>query len=53
MWGMLVSLGVMSWIVGGAQVAIFNGQLKFVEKDFSVAGCPADINFVNHTDFTG
>ncbi|KAL5235937.1 hypothetical protein ACI65C_003347 [Semiaphis heraclei] len=53
MCGMLSSLAVMSWIVGGAQFAIYNKELKFVEKDISIAGCPANTTFTNHTDFSG
>jgi len=49
---MLSSLAVMAWIVGGAQFAIYNKELKFVEKDISIAGCPAN-TFTNHTDFSG
>lgn len=51
--GMLVSLGVMTWIVTGAQVSIYNNELKFVEKNVSIAGCPANTTFKNHTDFSG
>lgn len=53
MCGMLTSLGVMAWIVFGAQYAIYNHELKFVEKDVSIAGCPANTTFRNHTDFSG
>ncbi|KAL4085013.1 hypothetical protein QTP88_027860 [Uroleucon formosanum] len=53
MCGMLISLGVMAWIVFGAQYAIYNHELKFVEKDVSIAGCPANTTFRNHTDFSG
>lgn len=53
MYGMLVSLGVMAWIVSGAQFAIYNKELMFVEKAISVAGCPANITLKNHTDFSG
>ncbi|VVC39883.1 Sodium/solute symporter [Cinara cedri] len=53
MCGMLASLGIMIWIVAGAQFAIINNDLKFVEKNVSIAGCPANITFRNHTDFSG
>ncbi|XP_015365034.1 PREDICTED: sodium-coupled monocarboxylate transporter 1-like [Diuraphis noxia] len=51
--GMLSSLAVMAWIVAGAQFTIYNKELKFVEKDLSIAGCPANTTFTNHTDFSG
>lgn len=53
MCGLLASLGVMSWIIMGAQVAIYNDELKFTEKLVSIAGCPANTTFRNHTDYTG
>lgn len=53
MYGMLTSLAVMAWIVAGAQFAIYNKELKFVELDVSIAGCPANTTFSNHTDFSG
>ncbi|XP_060833760.1 sodium-coupled monocarboxylate transporter 1-like [Rhopalosiphum padi] len=53
MWGMLTSLAVMTWIVSGAQYAIYNKELKFVEKAVSISGCPANTTFNNHTDFSG
>ncbi|CAI6360553.1 unnamed protein product [Macrosiphum euphorbiae] len=53
MCGMLTSLAVMAWIVAGAQVAIYNKELKFVEKDVFISGCPANTTFRNHTDFSG
>lgn len=51
--GMLVSLGVMTWIISGTQLAIHHKELMFVEKDRSIAGCPKNITFKNHTDFSG
>lgn len=51
--GILVSLGVMVWIVGGAQYALYNNELKFVEKDVSISGCPVNTTFNNQTDFSG
>lgn len=51
--GMLVSLGVMVWIVGGAQFSIYNNELKYVEKDVSISGCPANTTFRNRTDYSG
>jgi len=53
MYGMLASLGIMAWIVSGAQVAIYNKQLMFVEKNVSVAGCPANTTFKSQVDYTG
>lgn len=53
MCGMLTSLGVMSWIVAGSQFAIYNDELKFVEKNVSISGCPANTTFKNHTDYSG
>lgn len=53
MCGLLASLGIMVWIVTGAQVAIYNNQLMFVEKEVSTAGCPANTTFKNHTDYSG
>lgn len=53
MCGMLASLGIMAWIVVGAQFAIINNELKFVEKDVSISGCPANTTFSNRTDFSG
>ncbi|XP_060874215.1 sodium-coupled monocarboxylate transporter 1-like [Metopolophium dirhodum] len=53
MCGMLTSLAVMAWIVAGAQFAIYNNELKFVEKDVLISGCPANTTFRNHTDFSG
>lgn len=50
---MLTSLGIMAWIVGGAQVAIYNKELMFIEKSVSVAGCPVNITIKNHTDYSG
>lgn len=50
---MLASLGIMTWIVAGAQFAIINDELKFVEKDVSTAGCPANTTIKNHTDYSG
>jgi len=43
----------MFWIVSGAQVAIYNDEMIFVEKNVSTAGCPADVTVKNHTEFTG
>lgn len=53
MCGMLASLGVMVWIITGAQLAIYNNELKFVEKDVSISGCPANTTFRNYTDYSG
>lgn len=53
MCGMLTSLGVMTWIVVGTQIAIYNNELKFVEKDISVIGCPANITTTDYANFTG
>lgn len=53
MCGMLASLGIMAWIVGGAQVAIYNKELMFVEKNVSIAGCPANTTFKSHDDYSG
>ncbi|XP_001948596.2 sodium-coupled monocarboxylate transporter 1 [Acyrthosiphon pisum] len=53
MCGMLTSLAVMAWIVAGAQFAIYDKELMFVEKDVSISGCPANTTFRNHTDFSG
>lgn len=50
---MLASLGVMAWIIIGAQLAIYNNDMKFVRKEVSVIGCSANITIGNHTDFTG
>lgn len=50
---MLSSIGIMTWIVFGAQYAIYNDELKFVEKDVSTVGCPTDLNLKNRTDFSG
>lgn len=50
---MLVSLGVMTWLVVGAQLAIYNKDLMFVQKEVSVLGCPANITVRSHTNFTG
>lgn len=50
---MLASLGIMFWIIYGAQIAIYNGELKFAEKKVSIAGCPPDIHFKNRTDYSG
>ncbi|VVC39888.1 Sodium/solute symporter [Cinara cedri] len=51
MCGMITSLVVTAWIVTGAQVAMINEELKFVEKNYSIAGCPPNITFKNHTDY--
>lgn len=53
MCGLLTSLAVMTWIVSGAQYAIYNKELKFVEKEVSISGCPANTTFRNHTDYSG
>lgn len=50
---MLVSLVVMTWIVSGTQLAIHHKDIMYVEKDRSIAGCPKNITFNNHTDFSG
>ncbi|XP_050436170.1 sodium-coupled monocarboxylate transporter 1-like isoform X1 [Adelges cooleyi] len=51
--GMLTSLAVMSWIIFGAQEAIMSKKLQFVQREVSVAGCPANITILNSTDYTG
>lgn len=53
MCGMLASLGIMAWIIGGAQVAIYNKELMFVEKNVSITGCPANTTFKSHIDYSG
>lgn len=53
MCGMLASLCIMTWIVTGAQVAIYNDEMMFVEKNVSTAGCPANVIVKNQTEFTG
>lgn len=53
MCGMIFSLAVTTWIVAGAQVAMINNELIFVDKNVSIAGCPANTTFKNHTDFSG
>uniref|UniRef100_A0A2S2QY91 Sodium-coupled monocarboxylate transporter 2 n=1 Tax=Sipha flava TaxID=143950 RepID=A0A2S2QY91_9HEMI len=53
LYGMLSSIVIMSWIVFGAQYAIYNKELKFVEKDVSIVGCPPELHFKNRTDFSG
>lgn len=50
---MLSSIIIMSWIVFGAQYAIYNDELKFVEKEVSIVGCPSELQFKNRTDFSG
>lgn len=50
--GMMVSLGIMVWIVGGAQFAIYNNELKYVEKNLSILGCPANTTIRNRTDYS-
>lgn len=53
MCGLLASLGITAWIVTGAQMAIYNNELKFSEKNVSIVGCPANTIFKNHTDYSG
>lgn len=53
MCGMIASSAVTAWIITGAQFAIFNNELKFVEKNVSVVGCPANTSFKNITDYSG
>lgn len=53
MFGLLTSLGIMTWIISGAQLAMFNNELKFTEKEVSVAGCPANTTIHNQTDYSG
>lgn len=53
MFGMLFSLGIMTWIVAGAQIAMYNDELKYVEKNVSIAGCPTNLHFKNHTNTSG
>lgn len=50
---MLVSLGVMTWIVSGTQFAIHNKEIMFVEKGRSIVGCPKNITFKNPRNFSG
>lgn len=47
--GLLVSFGVMTWIVVGAQLAVYNSELKFVEKNVSVDKCAIDMDAVYRT----
>ncbi|VVC39886.1 Sodium/solute symporter [Cinara cedri] len=51
--GMMASLGIMTWIIGGAQLAIINDEMIFTQKDVSIAGCPANTTFKNQTDYSG
>lgn len=51
--GLFVSLGVMFWIVTGAQLALNNNEVKFSEKNVSIAGCPTNLNFKNQTTISG
>ncbi|VVC39887.1 Sodium/solute symporter [Cinara cedri] len=51
--GMITSIGVMAWIITGAQLATMNNELKLVMKNVSIAGCPTNITFKNHNDFSG
>jgi hypothetical protein len=53
MYGMLSSIVIMVWIVSGAQIAMYNGELKFVKKNVSIAGCPDNVHFRNHSEFSG
>lgn len=53
MCGMLASVAVMTWIVAGAQVAIYNDKLLFDEKPVSIAGCPANTTFRSPVDYSG
>lgn len=53
MYGMLASVAIMSWIVIGAQVAIFNEKMVFTEKKVSTLGCPANVTLKNHTEHPG
>lgn len=53
MCGLLASSVITAWIVTGAQMAIYNNELKFVEKNVSIEGCPANTTFKNHTDYSG
>lgn len=53
MCGMLASLGIMTWIISGTQLAIQHKELMFVEKNLSIAECPKNITFKNYTDFSG
>lgn len=50
---MLTSLGIMTWIAVGAQIAIYNNDLKFTTKNVSTSGCPAGISLRNHTNYYG
>lgn len=49
MCGMLASIGVMTWIVSGAQIAIANDELVFTEKNVSTLSCPTNITVQHHT----
>jgi hypothetical protein len=53
MYGMLASIGVMTWIVFGAQIAITKNELVFVEKNVTVVGCPTNITVRRAIDLTG
>lgn len=50
---MLVSVAVMTWIVTGAQVAIYNEKMIFTEKTMLTSGCPVNITLKNHTEHPG
>lgn len=50
MCGMLASIGVMTWIVSGAQIAIANNELVFTEKNVSTVGCPENITVKHQTN---
>lgn len=50
---MLASLGVMTWIITGAQIAILNKEIMFAEKNTSIVGCPAGTSFQNQTNYSG
>lgn len=49
---MLASLGTMIWIISGAQLAIVNNEMKFVQKAVSVAGCPDNTTFKIQPDYS-
>lgn len=53
MYGMLASIGVMTWIVFGAQIAIAKNELVFTEKNVSIVGCPTNITVRHTTNLTG
>jgi len=53
MCGILASLGVMTWIIYGVHSATYNKELKLVNKNVSVTGCPANITILDGANYTG